>query len=204
MRVCLLSAALLLLAATSSRADLLDNFNSENGGVGQLDYSAFANFHIANTGAGGTVDLIGNGFFDFYPGNGLYIDLDGSGNGVPGLLTTNQTFAPGTYTLSFDLAGSARGEDEHVAVNFGPYSQTYFLPSDQGYTLFTQTVTLTAPAQLSFQNSESGDVGAILDNVSVISNAVPEPGTMAIACVGALGFMTYAACRRRGRNSVSR
>ena len=198
MKPFLLSAALLLLAATSGRANLVDNFNSENGGVGQLNYNSFANWTVANsTSQGGTVDLIGNGFFDFYPGNGLYVDLNGSGNGVPGLLTTKQTFAVGTYTLSFDLAGSARGMDENVDVNFGPFSQDYFLPSTQGYTLFTESVTLTTPAQLSFQNVQPGDVGAILDNVSVISSAVPEPGSLTLACLGALGVIGYVARRKR-------
>jgi hypothetical protein len=199
MRTLLLSGALLLLAATSGRADLVDNFNSENGGVGQLNYNSFANWTVANASSqGGTVDLIGNGFFDLYPGNGLYIDLDGSGNGVPGLLTTKQTFAAGTYNLSFDLAGSARGLDENVNVNFGPFSQTYFLPSSQGYTLVTQTVTLTTPAQLSFQNVQPGDIGAILDNVSVISaSAVPEPGSLAVACLSSVCITVYALRRRR-------
>jgi hypothetical protein len=189
MKSLLLSAALLLVVTSTARADLLDNFNSENGGVGQLNYNDFANWTIANEGLGGTVDLIGNGFFDFFPGNGLYIDLDGTGSGVPGLLTTKQTFAPGTYTLSFDLAGSARGLDEHVTINFGPFSQTFFLPSTQGFTLFTETVTLTAPAQLSFQNMEPGRIGAILDNVSVVSTTVPEPGGLILVGLGTLVLM---------------
>lgn len=199
MRTFLLSAALLLLAATSGRgAGFSDNFNSENGGVGELNYNSFANWTVANASSqGGTVDLVGNGFFDFYPGNGLYVDLDGTGNGVPGLLTTKQTFAAGTYTLSFDLAGSARGVDEDVVVNFGAFSQTYFLPSSQGFTLFTQTVTLTAPAQLSFQNVQPGNVGALLDNVSVLT-AVPEPASLMLACIGTLGgVMGYAWRRKR-------
>jgi hypothetical protein len=34
----------------------------------------FANWVIGR----GTVDLIGNGYFDYFPGYGLYVDLDGS------------------------------------------------------------------------------------------------------------------------------
>lgn len=191
----LLSAAMLLLAATSSRADLVDNFNSENGGVGQLNYYNFANWTIANANVGGSVDLIGNGFFDFYPGNGLYVDLEGSTNGPGGLMTTIQTFAPGTYVLSYDLAGSARGVDNTVAVNFGPFSEVYSIPSTQPYTLYTNMVTLTAPSQLTIQDLGVGNVGAILDNVSVISSAVPEPSTWVLASLGTLGFIGYA--RRR-------
>lgn len=199
MKIFLLSAALLLLTATSGNAGLIDNFNSENGGVGELNYSNFTNFFIANSAAGGTVDLIGNGFFDFYPGNGLYVDLLGTGNGLGGLLTTNQSFAAGTYTLSFDLAGSQRGTDNNVTVNFGTFDQTFLLPSSQGYTLFTETVTLTTAAQLSFQNVETGDEGAILDNVSVISTsaAVPEPSSACLVGFAAFCGIAYGRARKR-------
>jgi hypothetical protein len=192
----LLFAALLVLStAAGARADLVDTFNSENGGVGQVNYNNFANFFVANTAQGGSVDLIGNGLFDFYPGNGLYVDLGGSTNGPGGLLTTKQTFAAGSYKVSFDLAGSARGVDRHVAVNFGGFSQTFLLPSAQGYTLFTEIINLAAPAQLSFQNIEPGNIGAILDNVSVIS--IPEPHSLAFAGVGALVAAGYAWRRKR-------
>jgi hypothetical protein len=206
MRTFLLSGVLLSLAATSGRADLTDNFNSENGGGGQLNYSNFANFFVANTAQGGTVDLIGNGFFDFYPGNGLYIDLLGSGNGVAGLLTTDQIFGPGTYNLSFDLAGSQRGVDNDVAVKFGTFSQTYHLPSSQGYTLETATVTLTTAARLSFQDLQTGDEGAILDNVSVISTtkATPEPSTLCLAGFGAVCGITYVLNRKRKALQVAK
>jgi hypothetical protein len=192
--------ALLLGGEGQARAGILlsDNFNSENGGFGQLNYNSFANFTVANSASqGGTVDLIGNGYFDFYPGNGLYIDLLGSGNGVPGLLTTNQTFAAGTYTFSFDLAGSARGVDNNVNVNFGTYSENFFLPSSQGYTLYTRTVTLTTPAQLSFQNVQFGDAGAILDNVTVSTASTPEPATLTLLGIGIAGMAGYGWKKRK-------
>jgi PEP-CTERM motif len=74
--------------------------------------------------------------------------------------------------------------DNHVAVDFGTFANTYFLPSAQGFTLFSQTVTLTAPAQLSFQNVEPGNAGAILDNVSVTASATPEPASMTLLATG--------------------
>ena len=49
MRTFLRLAVALLLTATTARAgNLVDNFNSENGGVGQLNYDSFANWTVAN------------------------------------------------------------------------------------------------------------------------------------------------------------
>ena len=42
--------------------------------VGALNFTNFPQWTVGD----GAVDLIGNGFFDFIPGNGLYLDLGGS------------------------------------------------------------------------------------------------------------------------------
>jgi len=85
-----------------ARADVIlsDNFDAENGGTPQLNYFTFANFDVT----AGSVDLIGNGYFDAYPGNGLYVDSAGS-NGQPGQITTTISFGAGTYDLTFLLGG---------------------------------------------------------------------------------------------------
>jgi hypothetical protein len=167
-----------LLSATPAMAATVfsDNFNGENGGVGQLNYTAFANWNVVS----GSVDLIGNGFFDFLPGNGLYVDMDGS-TGAAGSIQTKATFAPGSYTLSFDLAGSERGPDGNVTVTFGPLSQTIDLPSSTGFTLETFNVTLSSPSEITFTSNIPGNVGALLDNVALTTGGtraidVPEPG----------------------------
>ena len=100
-------------AQAANITSLSDNFNTENGGVGALNYTGFANWDV---NGGGTVDLIGNSSFDFYPGNGLYVDLDGSSSNA-GVLTTKSLFAPGNYALSFKLGGSQRGTPESVTVS---------------------------------------------------------------------------------------
>lgn len=110
MRVAAVVAVMLVLtAAGTAQATVLlsDNFNSENAGAGTLNYAGFANWTVSD----GSVDLCGNGFCDVLPGNGLYVDMDGS-TGNAGKLTSVATFTltPGlTYTLSFDLAGNQRG-----------------------------------------------------------------------------------------------
>jgi hypothetical protein len=174
---------------------LSDNFNSENGGAAQLNYSNFANWNVT----AGSVDLIGNGSFDFYPGNGLYVDLDGS-TGQAGMLTSKLTFAPGTYQLSFELGGSQRGVLDHVIVTLGNYSETFTLQSTDPLTLFTRTVNLSAAAPLSFTNVEPGNIGGILDNVTVTATpaaAVPEPSTLALFALGGGALAGWRRWRKR-------
>ena len=82
-----------------------DDFNSENGGNGELNYASLVNWNITT----GTVDLVGNGFWDLLPGNGLYIDTEGSPSFPASTMVTKQVFnfVPGVqYTLSFDFAGN--------------------------------------------------------------------------------------------------
>ena len=100
-----------------------DNFNAENGGVGVLNYNSFANWSVS----GGTVDLIGSpGFFDFFPQNGLYVDLDGTSFLAGTLTSIGIPVTPGSYILSFLLAGSQRGDFNtvHVDVSGGLASST--------------------------------------------------------------------------------
>ena len=63
--------------AQAATFSFTDNFSSENGGVAQLAYTGFANWNVTAA----DVDLIGNGNFDFFPGNNLYVDLNGSAPG---------------------------------------------------------------------------------------------------------------------------
>jgi hypothetical protein len=155
---------------------LFDNFDAENGGVGQLNYFNFANFTVSNAGTGGAVDLIGNGFFDFYPGNGLYVDVCGSSSQC-GVLTTKTVFGAGSYTVTLGLGGNARSSINDVTtVNFGTNSTSFQLTEFQ---LATEVwnVTLLAPGQLSIGDAGliSSVVGNILFSVQVATSAVPGP-----------------------------
>jgi hypothetical protein len=57
------AASFWLLFGVSSHAAILlnDNFDTENGGVPQLNYSGFANFNVANAGTGGRLTSSGTG-----------------------------------------------------------------------------------------------------------------------------------------------
>ena len=144
----------------------------------------------------GTVDIIGDGFlYDYLPGNGSYVDLDGStAEGATMFRFLNLTGGM-TYQLSFDLAGNnvpgGGYPSDIVDVSFGSAAGTYTLNPTDGFA--TRSLSFTAGGNgsfaLLFQNRGGDNVGALLDNVSV--TAVPEPETyaMLLAGLGAIGFM---------------
>lgn len=77
--------------------------------TGQLSYKNWKEWTAVE--GNGDVDLIGNGFFDFLPGNGLYMDLAGSGPPWKGNLTSKRLFKLEngvTYALSMLIAGNQR------------------------------------------------------------------------------------------------
>jgi hypothetical protein len=160
-------------AQAANITSLSDNFNTENLGVGQLNYTGFANWNVLG---GGTVDLVGSpGFFEFYPGNGLYVDLDGT-SGNAGTFTTKSLFDPGQYQLSFKLGGSARGTSESVTVSFGTFTELFTRASSDPLNTVTRLVTLSSPGALSFKNAGGDNIGAILDDVNV--KPIPTPALL--------------------------
>ena len=191
----LTSGIVLLFSAQASAGPvLIDNFDSENGGVGVLNYVGFDNWIVS----GGTVDLIGNGFYDFLPGNGLYVDMDGS-SGDAGLMTSNEfTFLSGaTYVLSFDLAGNRRtttAEAVYVKVSLGTLvDKTISLTEDAPFTHYSYTfVGDGSTGPLSFEGQGGDNIGMLLDNVNL---SVPDPGS-SILLLG-IGLVGLRAWRKR-------
>lgn len=166
-----------------------DNFDSNATGLNAVP----AGWSASN----GTVDIIGNGFFDFYPGNGAFIDLDGSTNDAGELSKSFSLTGGVTYNASFTLGGSTRGDSNVVDVSFGSASQAFTLASNDPLGLFTLGFTPAADGNyaLTFANQGGDSLGAILLDVQ-ITNVIPEPETYALMLAG-LGMLGVVGRRRR-------
>lgn len=171
---------------------LSDNFDTENGGVTTINHDSFANWVVSD----GSVDLIGPGLADVYPGNGLYLDLDGTTNDA-GVLTSAETFSllPGEYELRFDLGDVSfslgQGGPNNMTVSLGNLYTETFETSDamiDSLVPIVRTIDVTDPAdaQLAFDHSGGDNFGIVIDNVSL--TLIPEPAT------GLMAMLLFAAC----------
>lgn len=186
-----------------------DNFNDETVGLNATPSGW--------TLASGAVDLIGNdgvtSAFDLLPGNGVYIDMDGSiGDGAE-IRHFFPFLAAGDYVLSYDYAGNNRadqsGEELIGAVN----SEFFNIPAfhypawNAGFT--TATIAFTMPADtatfnIRFETNSNDNIGPLLDNVKLervdSPSGVPEGGT-GVAMLG-LALAALAGARRLGRRQA--
>ena len=182
------AAAAMLGASLSSHAAvtiLSDNFDADK------TTNNATRFVHGWTVSDGTVDVDGTGFVhNEMPGNGHYVDLDGSTKRAGVLGNSFTAGAGGIYTLSFDLAGNQRGwGSDTVEVMFGTTRQTYVIGASDPITTRTLTFAPTTSGVygLSFHNLGGDNRGAFLHQVTV--SAVPETDTYAmllagLACVG--------------------
>jgi hypothetical protein len=203
MRSALLGAfaatALLAVAPNACAALLLlDTFDTE---ALKLNQTTFANWNVTS----GSVDVIGvPRFFDFYPGNGRYVDLDGSTHHT-GQLSSKQSFAAGTYTLEFDLGGNDRGRaPKTTQITFGSFSEQITLASAAGLNPFSVTFVTTGGNLVFTELGRSDNVGNVLDDVSLISDVpvtgVPELASWAMMIIG---FGSVALQTRRRNRAIS-
>ncbi len=162
--------------ATAPGVLLQDTFDSENGGRGAGNYAAFANWDVTR----GSVDLLGNGFFDFFPDHGLYLDMDGS-TFLAGRLESKAAFQldPGAYTLKFDVAGSQRGDTNTMTVSLGNlYREAFTLNSDVPFETITRIITVDSAtaARLVFDHAGGDNIGLLLDNVVLEKTSTSAQG----------------------------
>lgn len=183
----------LLAGASCAQADTViftDDFDST---VAALNKTVFpGGWTVAN----GTVDVIGTNFIDVFPGNGNYVDLDGS-TGDAGELSKSLALTGGlAYTATFSLAGSHRGGTDIVDVMFGTASASFTLAGADPFSPSSLVFTPAASGKytLTFANRGGDNLGALLDKVSV--TVIPEPSgyAMMLAGLAGIGFLG----RRRG------
>jgi len=180
-----------------------DDFNAEHGGVGALNFTGFSKGWAVTKGS---VDLIGNGFHDFFPGNGLFIDLDGS-TGQAGTLSKSLSFESGVgYLLSFDIGGNQRwGDPDSVNLSVETLLPTQTIRMNPLDALTHLEFYFTGDGKthaLTFEGLGGDNIGLLLDNVKVESHVpVPEPVTMLLLGAGLIG-LGIVGHKRSGRLSA--
>jgi hypothetical protein len=178
----LLFCAVLLVIAAPAQVILQENFDEL---TPQLTVTSAGTFF--NTINPTNVDIVGGDLFGYLcvpPESGNCLDLDGSDGLSQGdLVSTTFTLNPGIlYTLSFDLIGSQRDVTTSTTVSLGSYySQTFVLDSGD-ITSGIVTTQFTVPSTttnnyLEFKSNTPGNVGALLDNVSITA---PSQNTLTV------------------------
>ncbi len=199
---------LLSLCAGSSRAgwiffDNFDNYPHESDWLPP----AISGWSVLD----GTVDIHGApGPWDVWPGNGRYVDMDGSSNDA-GVLCRFIYLQAGSYVLSYELAGTGenpdtgaqRGGDNTVEALVAGVSKSITLPYTTPFTTYTLPFTVNTSGLVSIAFYDpiglSGTVlgdnaGLFLDDVGVY--VIPAPGAILLGAVG-IGFVGFLRRRRK-------
>lgn len=174
----ILSGGVVFCAPSKALVIYADDFNSNTPGLDVVP----SGWTIGNSG---TVDIIGScsstTFIDLLPGNGCYIDLDGSIT-APGLLQNTVNLQAGfSYDLNFFLAGNQRiSAADTVNVAFGATTSQFTLQEFDPFTPYSLAFTPSTGGSytFSFLNGGGENVGALLDNVVV--NRVDPPAVPAV------------------------
>jgi hypothetical protein len=187
---------------------------------------------IFHTIDGTNIDIVGmpssnpNGVGDYAgicmaPESGNCLDLDGTGGASQGVIQTSFFLTPGVYDLSFDIAGAGGPSYAQYGRNIttsatatisgGLYSQTFTL-SPTAVDVVSTDITVTHPGtySLTFASDTPGNIGSLLDNVSITSvvdcdppadppAGVPEPSSLAMLSIGGALIVPAAMRKLRAR-----
>jgi hypothetical protein len=190
---------MLSLCTSSSKAALIffDDFDSYTAGV---PWPGGGNWTVTEQ----SVDLIGEGTsWDLIPGNGLYLDMDGSTGNAGTIESISIALAPGDYTLSYSVAGNQRDAgDDSVIVQIGGGSLLNATTTAGQSAPFTTvslpfTVATATSATISFNGVGGDNIGVLLDNVAInsVENIIPAPGAILLGGIG-VGIVGWLRRRR--------
>lgn len=210
----ILAAAATTGLATAAGATTITNGSFEVGPSAANGY--YAELGFGNTGITGWT--VGGNSIDYInPSNPYWVPEDGtraldlSGSAPGSISQTLATLAGQAYTVSFYMAGNPDGAPLTKAMSVdvnGAGVQNYSFDAsgvtsyaNLGWTLETYSfVAAGSSSVLTFTDLNTGSpYGAALDNVSISSGAVPEPGAWALMLlgIGGVGGMLRAARRNR-------
>lgn len=190
------TAAIALTAGAASAATVFsDTFDADVQGTNATP----AGFAVTS----GSVDVIGTGFFDFYPGNGNYVDLNGSTFQAGTIEQDISGLTVGTaYTLTFDYAFNTNSGNDEV-LSFGIDGVTTVVPltgAPPAFQTYTYNFTYTGADDTLFfadAGTTPGDNGGpVIDNILIATAAVPLPAS-GLLLLGALGAAGLARRRRK-------
>jgi len=150
---------------------LQDDMDDENNGQATTNYTGFENWNVTRQ----CVDLHGPGSIDPVPGNGLYIDMDGSCN-VAGRLESKQNFAldAGTYSFELVYAGNNQnGPTDTMNISIGTsFSTTLVVPESDSFQVreWTFTVAAATTATIVLDHEGGDQQGILIDAIRLRRN----------------------------------
>ena len=150
---------------------LQDDMDDENNGQATTNYTGFENWNVTRQ----CVDLHGPGSIDPVPGNGLYIDMDGSCDSA-GRMESKQLYelAAGTYKFELVLAGNNQnGPTDTMEISIGTlFSTTLVVPEDQGFIIreFTFNVAADTNARVIMDHAGGDMQGILIDAIRLRRN----------------------------------
>ncbi len=155
-----------------------DDFDLENGSRDKLTHRQLSNWDVAL----GAVDLIGSRLQESYPGQGLFLDLDGPASQAATIQTnTVIKLDPDTYILEFELAGCRNGRERSVNVSLGGFfSESITIQGNAPFKKIQRQFIVDESSNviIVFWQREEGETGLLLDNVKLSGlrgAPLPEP-----------------------------
>lgn len=149
---------------------LADDMDDENNGVARTNYTGFENWNVTRQ----CVDLHGPGSIDPMPGNGLYVDMDGS-CATAGRMESKEVFALGvkTYRLEMVIGGNNQNAStDEMTITLGSWSETITVPADEPFNIRTYTIAVTAAtnARLILDHAGADKQGILIDAIRLSEN----------------------------------